>query len=273
MTTGGDINPPHGTFEFQGFAIPEDLALLTGAGGESWGAISDAHQAAYARYCPIEPGQTILEVGCGVGRDAIPLLQRIGPGGTYVGVDIIEPSISWCRANIGVRYQNARFEHLPVKNSFYNPSGTLSALDVRFPMDDGVADRIILQSVFTHMFAEEILCYLTEFQRLLAPTGRVFATFFVVDRTARRLARKTGAELTFDHRWQRGCRICDPLNPPGAVGYTPAALGRLLRRSRLILEQPIHGGFWCGRSGALDGQDVAVLARTGEGGLGGPKPT
>ena len=213
-----------------------------------------------ARSNPVKPSSRSDAASAGA---AIPLIQRIGPGGVYVGVDIIEPSISWCRANIGARYQNARFEYLPVRHSFYNPSGTLSALDVRFPVDDGVADRIILQSVFTHMFAEEILCYLTQFRRLLAPTGLVFATFFVVDRTSRQLARRTRSELTFDHRWRRGCRICDPINPPGAVGYTPSALNQLLRRSGLILEQPIHPGFWCGRADAVDGQDIAILARTG----------
>jgi SAM-dependent methyltransferase len=249
------------TFEFEGFSIPQELAVLTGGGGESWAHIARAHLSAYERFCPIEAGQRVLEVGCGVGRDAIPLSEMLGSEGRYVGVDIIEPSISWCRSNITPRRPNTRFEHLDVHNSAYNPEGSLSALEVRFPVEDGWADRIVLQSVFTHMFAEEVARYLTEFRRILAPDGRVFATFFVTDWRTLRTARRSRAELDFRHRRGRGCRICDPGNPPGAVGYTPAALGRMLRRTGMAWAQPIHRGFWSGRTGVVDGQDIAVLRR------------
>ena len=104
------------TFSFDGYDIPLDLAILTGGGAETWEGISAAHLAAYARYCPLRAGHDVLEVGCGVGRDAIPLSAVLGPGGSYVGVDVSGPSIAWCRENITVRHPNFRFAHLNIRS-------------------------------------------------------------------------------------------------------------------------------------------------------------
>ena len=210
-----------GTFEFEGFVIPEDLAVLTGGGRDTWESISRAHMAAYDRYSPVRAGENVLEVGCGVGRDAIPLVKVLGPKGSYVGLDIIRPSIIWCQENITPRHPNAVFGHLDIRSEFYNPSGTLSALEVRIPIEDGRIDLIILQSVFTHMFEDDIVHYLSEFRRVLHPDGLVFATFFIVDEESLRLTTARGDALTFQHRWGKGCRISDLQNPGGAVGQKP----------------------------------------------------
>ena len=39
----------------------------------------------------------VLEVGCGIGRDAIPLTQILSPNANYTGIDIIGRSIEWCQ--------------------------------------------------------------------------------------------------------------------------------------------------------------------------------
>src|ERR1700728_206772 len=249
-------------FEFEGFLIPEDLAILTGGGEDSWASISRAHMAAYGRYCPVQAGQSVLEIGCGVGRDAIPLLQVLGPEGSYVGVDIIGPSIGWCQANITPRYPNAAFHHLDIRSTFYNPSGQVSLSETRFPIEDGSVDLIILQSVFTHMFEDDIVHYLSELRRVLRPNGSVFASFFILDHESLALTATRGDALTFQHRWGSGCRISDGQNPEEAVGYTPKALDRMLRRSGMQLDQPLHHGWWSGRQDALDGQDIAILKRS-----------
>jgi hypothetical protein len=88
-----------GSFTFEGFDIPYDLAILTGGGESTWAGISVAHLAAYARYGPISAGHDVLEVGCGVGRDAIPLTRVVGPDGSYVGVAVCEPTITCSAAS------------------------------------------------------------------------------------------------------------------------------------------------------------------------------
>jgi SAM-dependent methyltransferase len=217
--------------------------------------------AAYERYSPIHPGQQVLEVGCGVGRDAIPLAKLVGPGGSYVGVDISLPSIQWCRDNITPQLPNATFEHLDIRSDLYNPTGALTASGTSLPARDRQFDRIILQSVFTHMFEDDIVHFLSEFRRVLRPSGVVFASFFVLGAESIRLILNRVGALTFLHPLTDGCRIHDPQNPEGAVGYTPDAVDRMLRATGLVLDQPIHHGSWSGRQNVPDGQDIVIMRR------------
>jgi SAM-dependent methyltransferase len=247
------------TFQYEGYEIPLDLVLLTGGGPDTWHEISVGHIREYEKYCPIEPNHDVLEVGCGVGRDAIQLTHLIDRHGSYTGIDIIRPSIEWCQANITSRYPNFRFIALDVKSQIHNAAGRLQVRDVTFPLGDGTIDRIVLQSVFTHMFESDIIHYLREFRRLLRPSGRVFASFFLLDDESVQMAAKAGGDLTFKHLHGDGCYINDVEYPEGAVGFTEVALGRMLSAGGFELDQPIHRGFWCGRQGVEDGQDIAVL--------------
>lgn len=249
------------SFPFEGFSIPVALAVLTGGGEETWESISRGHMAAYERYSPIHPGQRVIELGCGVGRDAIPLAKKVGPEGSYVGVDINLPSVLWCRDNITPKLANATFEHLDIRSDLYNPMGTLTAPQTGLPMEDGRVDRIVLQSVFTHMFEDDIVHFLSEFRRVLAPDGLVFASFFILDDESLQFSADRVGALTFLHPLGEGCRIHDPHNREGAVGYTPEAVERMLQRSGLVLDQPVHHGSWSGRRGVPDGQDIVVLRR------------
>jgi SAM-dependent methyltransferase len=247
------------SFPFEGFDIPLDLAVLTGGGADTWAGISAAHLAAYARYCPLRSGHDVLEVGCGVGRDAIPLTRLLGEDGTYVGVDVSGPSIAWCQQHITPRHPNFVFAHLDIRSEFYNPQGSLAGNEIRLPVASSSVDRIILQSVFTHMFEPDITHFLREFRRVLRRDGRVFASFFVLGEESMRLAAATPEVLKFAHVRTEGCRVNDLGYPEAAVGYTPGALARLVRRGGFSFDQPVHLGSWCGRTGVEDGQDVAVL--------------
>jgi SAM-dependent methyltransferase len=249
----GDVT----TFRYKGFDIPEELAVLTGAGEESWHVIALEHLNNYEWHCPIRPGQRVVEIGCGVGRDAMHLPDRIGDG-SYLGVDIIPASIEWCRANITPRFANFDFQLLDVYNRFYNPSGSLSGADVKLPVPDGSVDRILLQSVFTHMFEIDITSYMQEFARVLAPEGLVFATFFLLDQTTKTLIEEGKSSIVFRHPHGDGCWIQFPDPPEAAVAYEPHVLARMLERSGLELDQPIHHGAWSGRE-ARSGQDATVL--------------
>jgi SAM-dependent methyltransferase len=250
-------------FEYQGFTIPVELVELTGGGTDTWDIISVGHMREYERYCPIEPGHHVLEVGCGVGRDAIQL-TRLLTSGSYTGIDIIKPSIEWCGANITPLYPNFRFHYLDIHSQIHNPTGTLDVQAVSLPVADASTDRIILQSVFTHMFEGDIVHYLREFRRVLRPGGKVFASFFILDDESLALARSTNRTgndaLRFEVPYGDGCLVNDANYPEGAVGYVPEAFERILKAGGFVLDQPVHPGFWCGRRGVEDGQDIAILA-------------
>jgi SAM-dependent methyltransferase len=251
------------SFPFEGFDIPVDLAILTGGGAETWGGISAAHLAAYERYCPLRAGHDVLEVGCGVGRDAIPLTRVLGDTGSYVGVDVSGPSIAWCQEHITARHPNFTFVHLDIHSEFYNPKGAMAGDEIALPVASSSVDRIILQSVFTHMFEADITHFLREFHRVLRPDGRVFASFFVLGEESMRLATETPDVLKFTHVHGDGCRVNDLGYPEAAVGYTPDVLARMVRRGGFTLAEPVRAGSWCGRTGVEDGQDIAILQPAG----------
>ncbi len=253
-------------FEYEGFKIPHDLIYLTGGGASTWDAISKGHMWQYSKYCPIEPAHSLLEVGCGVGRDAIQLTKCISNEGSYIGVDIIKPSIEWCQNNITRLFSNFTFLHYDVKSQIHNSNGTINTTDILFPIKDKSIDRIILQSVFTHMFEKEITHYLKEFERILKDDGKICASFFILDNEILEMAKGTVPtlellELSFKIPYGDGCFINDVNYPEGAVGFTKEALERMLKSSCLKLDQPIHLGSWCGRKDKTDGQDMVILRK------------
>jgi ubiquinone/menaquinone biosynthesis C-methylase UbiE len=129
---------------------------------------------------------------------------------------------------------------------------------VTLPAEDGVVDRILLQSVFTHMFRQDIVHYLREFRRVLKPNGLAFASCFVLDDTARAAIERTRPSLTFEHRYE-DYWINNAEFPEGSVAYTEAMIGQMLAQSGMKLAQPIRYGAWSGRENPEYGQDVMVV--------------
>ena len=197
--------PAEELFEYKGYRIPVRLIDLTGGGTDTWDVIARGHMEAYERYAPIAADASVLEIGCGVGRDAMQLAEHLSERGRYVGIDIIAPSIEWCRANITPRHPNFSFVHLNIESQIHNPGGAAKVTEVALPVESGSVDRILLQSVFTHMFADGIVHYLKEFRRVLRPDGKVVASVFLIDADVRRRidgASDSGNGLTF--RFPRG---------------------------------------------------------------------
>jgi len=252
------------TFRFRGFKIPIPLMELTGGGADTFERISAGHMAVLRAHVGLEEDMSVCEIGCGIGRDAIPLADILAPpNGRYLGIDIIRPSIDWCRDNISKRYPHFTFTWFDERNQLFNPTGTLSTLDMRIPVDDASVDRIILQSVFTHLLQPEIEHYLREFRRILRPNGRVFATVFIYDAAILASARATNLtkwNLTFEHEVAPGCRINDPRFPLQAVAYTRECLEEMITRTGLTLARDPLRGAWSGYyAQADDGQDGLVL--------------
>jgi SAM-dependent methyltransferase len=257
-------------FQYGGFEIPSDLARLTGGGPETWGLIGPQHMRQIERYAPISPDHTVFELGCGVGRDAMELTRLLSANGRYIGVDIIEASIAWARANISVRFPNFEFHHLDIYSEAFNSAGIYSASDFSLPADSSSVDRIIAQSVFTHIFTDDVSYYLGEFNRILKTDGLAFATFFVMDDDTRELvAARLGPakgfpDLTFRHEYAPGVWINDAENPEEAVAYHHDVVKSLAAKSGLDLID-LPRGYWSGRSGTDDGQDIAILQHASPG--------
>lgn len=190
------------------------------------------------------PDDVVLDVGCGAGIMALRFEKLLGPGGRYVGFDIHEPSIRWCRARFSVD-PRFRFE---------------VASDGRgvFPIGSGEAGFILAKSVFTHLAPEEIRVCLGQIRRALA-LGRVaLVTAFLFDGDA------GGARSAayFPYGAADGCaRWRWRSRPRSAIAFDrtffeDAAAQAGLRVARL------RPGFWPGVPEPV-GQDILYLAHRG----------
>ena len=245
--------------EFLGFKIPLDLLLLTGGGPETFDETAIHHRKLLFKYLDPKPDDVLLELGCGVGRDAIHLAKLEPSIGKYVGVDIIENSITWAKTNITKKFPNFTFFHNDVEDQLHNPSGTLSVQEVRLPALDESVNKIFMWSVFTHMSEETIKHYLREFKRILKNDGLAFASCFIVDkkiREAAALVNLTPYDLKFEHPYGEGCYINNLDYPMGAVAFTESKVDQMLESCGLERKSDFFRGAWSGYwDNPSDGQD------------------
>ena len=251
-------------FEYKGYRIPVHLMKLTGGGADTFDKIANEHIQIISDLVGINPHWNILEIGCGIGRDAIPLGEILSPTANYVGVDIEAASIDWCNQNIGKRHPNFRFEFIDIYEKLYNPNGQVPLCSVQLPAEDMSVDLVILQSVFTHMLRTDIVHYLKDFARLLRCGGKVYTTFFIVDDDIRN-SLTDKSYLQFKYSQSPGCFLQSLENPTHAVAYTEEILQEMLDEAGLELAHQIIYGSWSGmRTPTNGGQDSVVLRRCGE---------
>jgi SAM-dependent methyltransferase len=252
-------------FAFRGYKIPVDLVEMTGGGPGTFEQISSDHIQYLRRQIGLAANHRLLEIGCGCGRDAIPLSEILSPPGSYLGIDIIGRSIEWCRNNIMTRNPHMQFVHYDVADQLHNPAGKTQTSDIILPLENASIDRIILWSVLTHMFEQDIEHYFREFARVLKPDGVVLASIFIVDEDILAAARRvnlTPHNLRFEHLYAPGCYINNPAVPAGAVAYTRERIEKMIAAGRLQLDRPPLIGQWWGNTGGDGyGQDVIILRR------------
>jgi SAM-dependent methyltransferase len=257
------VPPRYEFFEFRGFHIPVHLIALTGAGPESLASIGRAHIDNYKKHIGLSSDMTILELGCGIGRDAFQLIGFLTDNGRYVGIDVTLDSIIWCQRNITRNHKNFTFHHIDAENELYNPFGTKTSMDFCLPVEDGAVDRIMLASVFTHLLEEEVVHYLKEFRRVLKPSGLVYASFFLYSEEALASAQTKGNtswKASFAIPLGNGVYGNDPRYPRGAVAFTDEAMRRMIDEAGLRLVKPYLKGWWSGlHENPDDGQDAAIL--------------
>src|SRR4051794_37428060 len=127
----------------------------------------------------LRPTDRVLDIGCGAGRIAIPLLRYLDRG-SYEGFDVHEEAIRWCRENITSRNSAFGFRAIPVQSEWFNPWGGEAADDFTFPYPDNEFDFVFAISLFTHLLSPPTERYLSEVGRVLKPGGHWFFTFFLV---------------------------------------------------------------------------------------------
>jgi SAM-dependent methyltransferase len=210
--------------------------------------------------CGLQPGDAVLDVGCGSGRMALPLTGYLNDEGRYGGFDISEKAIAWCKENISRPHPNFDFEVADIYNSLYNPKGKYQSLDFRFPYPDASFDVVFLTSVFTHMFPPDVEHYLDEIVRVLKPGGRCLCTFFLLnDESSALIAAGKG---TFNFKYERpGYRTIHEKREEKAIAFPETYIRDLYGKRGLNLQEPLRYGLWCGRKEYMSFQDVVIAAK------------
>lgn len=121
------------------------------------------------------PGGALIEIGSGQGRLAIGLAY-LNADVEYLGIDVAEPFVRWCKENIEALHPTFRFVHVNLVNARYNPDGTALEASFRLPVNNGVAGVVYLWGVVTNMEPEHLRPYASEISRMLKPGGRMFLT-------------------------------------------------------------------------------------------------
>jgi SAM-dependent methyltransferase len=130
----------------------------------------------------LTPDSKILDVGCGTGQLAGPLESFLSDRGLYVGTDIGEEAVVFCRERF--RRPNFRF----LRNEMTS-----------LPLDGERFDFVCFFSVFTHTYPDETVLLLAEASRLLAPGGVVIGDVFTSPLVERCSGNRGAVELNRDH--------------------------------------------------------------------------
>jgi len=208
----------------------------------------------------LKPYERVLDVGCGIGRAAVPLTRYLDNRGSYEGFDVLPEWLHWCQKNISRKYPNFHFQLVDVFNHQYNPYGKYKASEFKFPYESGFFDFVFLMSVFTHMLPQDTENYLREISRVLKKGGRCLISFFLLNEESMRLM--DAGKSTFDFKYEFGnYRTVDRDSPELAVCYDEAFVLDLYQKCGLNIKQPVLFGSWCSRSRFYSYQDIIVASK------------
>lgn len=116
---------------------------------------------------PINPGETVVDVGSGAGFDSLIASRLVGPEGRVIGVDMTAEMLN--RARAGAEIMGAA--HVEFREGFAE----------ELPLPDGYADVVISNGVLN--LTPDKATTLSEWARVLKPGGHLYIGDILVARS------------------------------------------------------------------------------------------
>jgi SAM-dependent methyltransferase len=228
-------------------------------GGGDFERVGRRYLERFQRLGALQPSEDVLDVGCGIGRMAIPLTSYL-TSGRYEGFDVMEHAVGWCEKRIGSQFPNFHFTHVDIYNKHYNPRGRLRASNFDFPYADDSFDFVFLISVFTHMLPEDVRNYMLETRRVLRAGGRAFITYTLLNQATAARMEQGLSKRAYPHDFGVFC-AAEKDEPETAVAYDEGWIRGLYAEAGLEVVEPIHYGRWSGLEDGDAWQDIAIARR------------
>lgn len=225
---------------------------LNYVGSADFKAVGDEFATLFKELGELKASDRVLDVGSGIGRMAIPLTSYLTEG-SYQGFDIDRRGVAWCQQHITPAHPQFEFQFVDLYNQFYNAKGSLQSDAFVFPYADNAFDFVFATSVFTHLIPKDAAHYLDEIERVLAPGGRAFLTWFVLDdaRMQQMRTEVSNANFAYALEGDQECFYSHRGNPEAEIAYTKTWLAAQLK------DYKVHSGTWCGEPGVTY-QDVVI---------------
>ena len=109
-------------------------------------------------YAHLQPGEQVLDVGCGTGVLTRLAAEVVGPAGRVIGIDPGPKMIGIARKNTALEKSGAEFKLATIEN---------------LPFDDNCFDCVLSSFMIHHLPPDIKLKGLTEVYRVLKPGGRL----------------------------------------------------------------------------------------------------
>jgi len=214
----------------------------------------------FQKHCDFTEDSSVLDIGCGIGRMAIPFTNYLSTKGRYEGFDIVKVGIDWCNKNIHGRFPNFNFKLIPLKNDLYRLDTDEKAAELQFPYENDSFDLVFLTSVFTHMLPLDVENYINEIQRVLIKDKKCFATFFIIDEENETVQNTIGSK-NFPHNFGN-YYLMDKNVKEANVAFKKSYIEALLKKNNLELTHFIKGN-WSGiqNTELNEHQDIVIFKK------------